>query len=113
MAAGARRPGVASRIPQDASEDEQERDTGDSRCRPRRRRRGGSRLAHERAIVNGVVRRATAQSCGELQPCRRRALQEDAGRRIRPFEALEGADERMRRVADAVAVEVEARYRLQ
>ena len=76
---------------------------------PRRARSGAGRdCRDQRSIVDRVVGRATAQSRGELQACRRRALQEDAGRRIGSFEALERADQRMRRVADAVAVEVEA-----
>src|SRR5262245_45699130 len=71
---------------------------------------GGRRSAsfRERMLVDTVGRWPSAHSCRQFQSRGCRALQEDTRGRIRALESFERTFDGMWRLADSVAVEIEA-----
>src|SRR6516162_3501664 len=58
--------------------------------------------------VDGMINRRAGKACGELEARSGGALKKDSYRGIAALEPLEGADDAVSAVADAVAVEIEA-----
>src|SRR4051812_17483231 len=97
-----------ARIAQRAAEDEDGRRTGHGRCRMRRSRNSRWRPADQWILVNRLLDGVASQPRRELEAAGRRTLEKDPRRRIRSFQPFERADNRVRRVASPVAIEVEA-----